>query len=1159
MIEPCLTKLSSGSPSVSWSSSCLAWARSTSPVILTGAGETPRRRLCDKFHPFIAIAGAVWLFCLFVFFLSVFSAVAVSAYTVAPERIETDATWRSADGPFVVSSNLTIEKGARLFVEPGVTIAVSDNSFVSVYGKFVFGGNDSQKIAIDSTFNLLDQFPELGLMAFDGELHIYVRGGLAELTSIDSKIPVHIQSDGGRVIVRDSFLSWDEMTFANRTSAEISDSILQSSDNIMLLGTSSLSVSGSNITGGFATGSLFNVFGGSNVRFENSVISPMFLDFALLLDGSSLSATSTSVSDINSYGIQASRGSKVRLFDTTMNTILSPVTSSAFVMLIGSEADITKSRFSNTESNAIELYQYGGVSSRLSLADSVIEDYGRAGISAVQAEMPVSHSVIRRGAVGIENIFATTTVSDSNISENSRYGIVAYIPAFPVHAENNFWGDPSGPLHQTSNLAGLGNTVSDNVFFSPWLSADPDSSCCSSVLFLPGMEASRLYKTENQKENRLWEPAIGNNLVTRLFMDGTGRSLYADIYTRDIIDEALLPIAGPNIYKSFMAMMDGLKRGRTIADWQPIAYDWRLPPDKIISGGSKIGGNLSYLQATSSPYMMQELKRLAKNSKTGKVTVIAHSYGGLLAKELMMELGKIGLSGLVDKIIFITVPQTGVPQAVGALLHGYNQNIPFLLSADTARKMAANMPSIYDLLPSASYFDSVSDPVIKFMEEKIAISSATALYNFLKSSGLNQLLLAEAEEVHKTLDGWLPPKNAKLIQVAGFGVDTVSGIEYFKGMKKGKPVTLYKPIVVSDGDGTVVVPSALAVSTSTPGASAYWLDLGKYNSKKEKILNSRVLNRNHADIFEVEELRDFLAGIIGAKAVIPKYFSTSTPESAGGRRLHFTLYSAGQTINLYDNQGNHTGISTSTNLIEEQIPETYFRTFGDVAYASVPAVSDETSLFVTNITTEGAGTSGENRNLNPDTNSFSLDVDEVANNIVTSSISFADVPAEEKAVFRLNVPESIQTPFRLEADQDGDGKTDFYILPAGTATEAFGRETKEMDIASITNDKTKEMTKIQTDGQVAPAGLVRGGSQRRRTTLRDIQELIDTIQLPELLSAASSSGTEKTADNKKEIVNSQTAAVFYGGQNAKNISRSIMSAITDILREILSWLYRLLA
>jgi len=43
-----------------------------------------------------------------------------------------------------------------------------------------------------------------------------------------------------------------------------------------------------------------------------------------------------------------------------------------------------------------------------------------------------------------------------------------------VNALNNWWGHPSGPFHPTLNPDGMGNAVSDNVDFDPWLDRPKD-------------------------------------------------------------------------------------------------------------------------------------------------------------------------------------------------------------------------------------------------------------------------------------------------------------------------------------------------------------------------------------------------------------------------------------------------------------------------------------------------------------------------------------------------------------------------------------------------------------------------------------------------------------------------------------------------------------
>lgn len=57
----------------------------------------------------------------------------------------------------------------------------------------------------------------------------------------------------------------------------------------------------------------------------------------------------------------------------------------------------------------------------------------------------------------------------NNICGNSGYGVHNIDDTALVHAEYNWWGDPSGPYHPDSNPAGLGDQVSDYITFVPWL------------------------------------------------------------------------------------------------------------------------------------------------------------------------------------------------------------------------------------------------------------------------------------------------------------------------------------------------------------------------------------------------------------------------------------------------------------------------------------------------------------------------------------------------------------------------------------------------------------------------------------------------------------------------------------------------------------------
>jgi hypothetical protein len=63
---------------------------------------------------------------------------------------------------------------------------------------------------------------------------------------------------------------------------------------------------------------------------------------------------------------------------------------------------------------------------------------------------------------------STFTINYCNICGNSGYGIINSYPS-SINAEHNWWGDATGPYHATLNPGGLGDSVSDYVDFTPWL------------------------------------------------------------------------------------------------------------------------------------------------------------------------------------------------------------------------------------------------------------------------------------------------------------------------------------------------------------------------------------------------------------------------------------------------------------------------------------------------------------------------------------------------------------------------------------------------------------------------------------------------------------------------------------------------------------------
>ncbi|HDS44946.1 MAG TPA: hypothetical protein ENN68_02420 [Methanomicrobia archaeon] len=99
--------------------------------------------------------------------------------------------------------------------------------------------------------------------------------------------------------------------------------------------------------------------------------------------------------------------------------------------------------------------------------------------AGVPTNLLISHNEITGHTYGIwvqncvraEGVLQGTVVDESvlvtcnNIEGNSEYGILNSDTCYVLKAENNWWGDPSGPSHSP----GSGDKVSANVDFEPWL------------------------------------------------------------------------------------------------------------------------------------------------------------------------------------------------------------------------------------------------------------------------------------------------------------------------------------------------------------------------------------------------------------------------------------------------------------------------------------------------------------------------------------------------------------------------------------------------------------------------------------------------------------------------------------------------------------------
>jgi hypothetical protein len=457
------------------------------------------------------------------------------------------------------------------------------------------------------------------------------------------------------------------------------------------------------------------------------------------------------------------------------------------------------------------------------------------------------------------------------------------------------------------------------------------STGISSVLFLPGIKGSALYEhnpfclVQNENCNvRLWLP-LADAATPELFMDEAGKSK-RHIYVKD---QGILAHAfSYHFYDAISAHLNELAAASSSGtgwSWNAFAYDWRRSLPDMLSA-TQDHSRLYF--GEGGPLLETILTAMASSSPTGKVTILAHSNGGLVAKELLASLGNARAAELVDKLILVGVPQTGAPRALAALLYGDGESLPgtgplpnALISAAHARTFARNSPMAYHLLPSAAYFNSLtptdslplsfaSSSLLKPLRSRFGdgITRDTALRRYARGedgrsvpaendltnpSVLNPSLLEYARVEHARIDAWSPPPGISVYQIVGTGDPTLMGIEQYEqqSLRRNEEARmLFRPHFSSTGDGTVPSLSASGMATSR-NVHTLLIDLHELAATGRYFDHSTLF-----EIPEVNELIDILLQDNANAAAMPHAIHTSRPVLASSRTLLVTLHSPATLI-----------------------------------------------------------------------------------------------------------------------------------------------------------------------------------------------------------------------------------------------------------------------
>jgi hypothetical protein len=530
----------------------------------------------------------------------------------------------------------------------------------------------------------------------------------------------------------------------------------------------------------------------------NKAGSPYIINGHLTLSSTTLNIDDAKIiirnGSIGLYNNSTVNANDISIENTTNFYVFSVFNSKVFLNNINSNSDKLIEAYTsdikinnltsllNGDKDFISLYN----NSDFSLENSNIQNYKGDVLniySVSTAQVKNTEFINNTRVFGIHS--ANSLLVNNNDFQQNKVAIQSYITG--GNFEDNYFQKENpviyaykedAPINENDILAGAFSIQ----LFSKVKNIKTPETCCSNIMFLPGVMGSRLYITETV-DNQLWEPNR-NTDVKKLYLDEFGKSIN-NIFTKDIIVKTNifggLPNIDKDIYKDFDDYLKKIKTQKIINDYNSVPYDWRMSADYILDQGVKYKDkNID---------LVQVVEDLQKTSKTGKVTLITHSNGGIVAKQLVLELQKIGLETAIDKIVFVAMPEYGTAQAITALMFGHNQSLAggLIMRSSIARELAKNMPTAYTLLPSEKYY-TYNIHADKLLQE-------TVIRNY---SRVNTELLNKSKSLHQELDNMTYPENINVHQILGTGINTLSDIKL-----DDKNMFKIIPLYTKAGDGVV--------------------------------------------------------------------------------------------------------------------------------------------------------------------------------------------------------------------------------------------------------------------------------------------------------------------------------------------------------------------
>jgi uncharacterized delta-60 repeat protein/uncharacterized repeat protein (TIGR01451 family) len=223
----------------------------------------------------------------------------------------------------------------------------------------------------------------------------------------------------------------------------------------------------------------------------------------------------------------------------------------------------------------------------------------------------------------------------------------------------------------------------------------PPAAATTPVIFIPGISGSRLNDPASGRE--LWPGGLFTS-QDDLCLDPLNVNCKFGVNPSDVIREiTIVPTAIPGVAftsKVYKPLLDFLRDHGYAEDGAHnlyvFPYDWRK---SNVENARLLKGLIAFARG---------------EHQNGKVNIVAHSLGGVLARRYILENPDPELHH-VDKLITIGTPFLGAPKAINTLETGqffeiFGMSSPYPATAGTIKRLVEFFPGAHELLPSDAYY-----------------------------------------------------------------------------------------------------------------------------------------------------------------------------------------------------------------------------------------------------------------------------------------------------------------------------------------------------------------------------------------------------------------------------------------------------------------------